>query len=53
MLIGAVFVVLFCVILGRLFYLQIIKSDYYQQNFTQKETATEYSLRTMKCPILW
>ncbi len=43
MLIGAVFVVLFCVILGRLFYLQIIKSDYYQQNFTQKEMKVIYS----------
>lgn len=43
MIIGAVFVVLFCVILGRLFYLQIIKSDYYQQNFTQKEMKVIYS----------
>ena len=43
MLIGAVFVVLFCIILGRLFYLQIIKSDYYQQNFTQKEMKVIYS----------
>lgn len=31
-----VFIILFSILAGRLFYLQIIKSDYYTQNFTQK-----------------
>jgi len=32
----AIFIILFLVISGRLFYLQIIRSDYYTENFTQK-----------------
>ena len=42
-LVGTVFVVFFCIIIGRLFYLQIIKSDYYQDNFTQKAEKEIYS----------
>ena len=42
-LIGMVFIVFFAVILGRLFYLQIIKADYYQDNFTQKAEKVIYS----------
>ena len=42
-LLGFVFIVFFCIILGRLFYLQIIKSDFYQENFTQKEKKVIYS----------
>ena len=42
-LLGTVFIVLFFVILGRLFYLQIIKADYYQNNFTQKAKKIVYT----------
>ena len=43
LLLGSVFIVLFCIILARLFYLQIIKADYYQDNFTQKAKKIVYS----------
>ena len=42
-IIATVFVVLFCIILARLFYLQIIKSDYYQENFNQKAEKVIYT----------
>lgn len=42
-IIATIFVLLFCVILARLFYLQIIKSDYYQENFIQKAEKVIYT----------
>ena len=36
----AVLIAGFCVIVGRLFYLQIVKSQYYTQNFTAKAEKT-------------
>ncbi|MBQ9030332.1 MAG: penicillin-binding protein [Parasporobacterium sp.] len=42
-LLGAVFIIMFCVIIARLFYLQIIKAEYYQDNFTQKARKVIYS----------
>lgn len=35
-----VFIILFSILIGRLFYLQIIKSDFYTENFTQKAEKT-------------
>ena len=42
-IVGLIFAILFCVIFGRLFYLQVIKSDYYKENFTQKAQKIIYS----------
>ncbi|MCF0228090.1 MAG: penicillin-binding protein [Parasporobacterium sp.] len=42
-IIGIVFCVFFVIILSRLFYLQIIKADYYKENFTLMAQKTIYS----------
>ena len=39
-ILGAVFALLFIILFVRLFYLQIIRSDYYVENFTQKAQKT-------------
>ncbi len=39
-IVGTVFVLLFVVIFSRLFYLQIVMSDYYTDNFVQKSEKT-------------
>ena len=41
--VGIIFAVLFAIISVRLFYLQIVRSEYYQTNFTQKSEKVIYS----------
>lgn len=40
--VALVFIVMFCILFGRLFYLQIIMADHYRENFTQKSERTVY-----------
>lgn len=42
-IVGLIFIILFCVIFVRLFYLQVIQKDYYSENFTQKTEKTLYT----------
>jgi len=42
-MVGTVFVIFFVILVSRLFYLQIVKSDFYQDNFTQKAEKVVYS----------